>query len=119
MELDGCDGSDKPTAAKRDRLADWLTVERAAYAGIAVLALGVRLYGLGRVAADAGRGGAGAAGAGRGGRAADDLIGISPLLYTLHGCSLRPFGATDAARASGPRCWAGWRRCCSTRCATG
>ena len=33
----------------RESLADWLTVERAAYAGIAVLALGLRLYGLGQV----------------------------------------------------------------------
>ncbi len=37
----------RPTS--RGTLADWLTVERAAYAGIAVLALGLRLYGLGQV----------------------------------------------------------------------
>ncbi len=36
-------------SAQRGGLADWLTVERAAYAGIVVLALGLRLYGLGRV----------------------------------------------------------------------
>jgi hypothetical protein len=34
--------------AQRSGLAHWLTVERAAYAGIAILALGLRLYGLGQ-----------------------------------------------------------------------
>ena len=80
----------------RESLADWLTVERAAYAGIAVLALGLRLYGLGRVplgpteAVQALPAWAAAAGQ------PYDLIGVSPLLFGLQWLLFALFGAGDA-----------------------
>ena len=80
----------------RETLADWLTVERAAYAGIAVLALGLRLYGLGRVPlgpAEAVQAlPAWAAAAGQ----PYDLIGVSPLLFGLQWLLFALFGAGDA-----------------------
>ena len=80
----------------RETLADWLTVERAAYAGIAVLALGLRLYGLGRVPlgpAEAAQAlPAWAASAGQ----PYDLIGVGPLLFGLQWLLFALFGAGDA-----------------------
>ena len=87
---------DRPAARSDIRLADWLTVERAAYAGIAVLALGLRLYGLGRVPlgpAEAVQAlPAWAAAAGQ----PYDLIGVSPLLFGLQWLLFALFGAGDA-----------------------
>ena len=80
----------------RETLADWLTVERAAYAGIAALALGLRLYGLGRVPlgpAEAVQAlPAWAAAAGQ----PYDLAGVSPLLFGLQWLLFALFGAGDA-----------------------
>lgn len=84
----------RPCAA---RLTNWLTVERVSYGGIALIALGVRLWGLGAVplgpaeAAQALPAVAAAAGQ------APDLTGISPLLYTLQRALFTLFGASDAA----------------------
>lgn len=78
-------------------IADWLTVERAAYGAIAVIALGVRLWGVGSVplgpaeAAQALPAVAAAAGQD------PDLTGLSPLLHTLQRAAFMLFGATDAS----------------------
>ncbi len=75
--------------------ADWLTVERAAYAGIALLALGVRLVALGRTAlgpAEAAQ--ALSAWAAASGQAAP-LIGVSPLLWAVQRLVFAAFGAGD------------------------
>ena len=87
---------DKPTVRSETRLTDWLTVERAAYAGIVVLALGLRLYGLGRVplgpveAVQALPAWAAAAGQ------SYDLAGVGPLLFGLQWLLFALFGAGDA-----------------------
>ena len=87
---------DKPGARSEVRLTDWLTVERAAYAGIVVLALGLRLYGLGRVPlgpAEAVQAlPAWAAAAGQ----PYDLIGVSPLQFGPQWLLFALFGAGDA-----------------------
>ena len=78
------------------RLADWLTIERSAYAGIAVLALGLRIYGLGRVplgpveAAQALPAWAAAAGQ------PYELTSVSPLLFGMQWLLFALFGAGDA-----------------------
>jgi hypothetical protein len=80
----------------RETLADWLTVERAAYAGIVVLALGLRLHGLGRVplgpveAVQALPAWAAAVGQ------PYDLTGVSPLLFGWQWLLFALFGAWDA-----------------------
>ena len=112
---------DKPTARSDIRLADWLTVERAAYAGIAVLALGCG-DGLGRVplgpaeAVQAFPAWAAAAGLPYDGSTAltGALIGVSPLLFGLQWLLFALFGVGDAIARSGRPWPAGWRRCCST-----
>ncbi len=84
-------------ARQRLRIAEWLTVERAAYAGITMLALGLRLYGLGRSPLGPAEAlqalPAWAATAGR----SYDLAGVSPLLFTLQRPLFLLFGATDFA----------------------
>ena len=81
---------------RRFAWAEWLTVERAAYAGVTLLALGLRLYGLGwwplgpAEAAQALP--AWAAAAGR----PFDLTGTSPLLFTLQRLLFTPLGGSDA-----------------------
>lgn len=76
--------------------AEWLTVERVAYGAIALLGLGLRLYGLGwwplgpAEAAQALP--AWQAAAGR----PFDLAGISPLLFTLQRLLFIPLGGSDA-----------------------
>ncbi|MBM4460032.1 MAG: hypothetical protein FJ011_20110 [Chloroflexi bacterium] len=83
-------------ASRRLNLAEWLTIERAAYGVIAALALGVRLWGLAwqpLSPAEAAQAlPALAAATGR----AYDLADISPLLFTLQRLLLIPFGATEA-----------------------
>ncbi|MGQ9840934.1 MAG: hypothetical protein ACUVR4_10530 [Anaerolineae bacterium] len=78
-------------------LADRLTVEWVSYGGIALVALGVRLWGLGAVPlgpAEATQAlPAVAAAAGQ----VPDLMGVSPLLYTLQRAAFMLFGATDAS----------------------
>lgn len=77
-------------------LANWLTLERVSYGGIALVALGLRLWDLGWLslgpveAAQALPAVAAAAGQ------APDLAGVSPLLYTLQRMLFMLFGATDA-----------------------
>ncbi len=77
--------------------AAWLTVERAAYALVAVVALGVRLARLDAsslISAEAAQAlPALAATAGT----QPDLAGLSPLLYTLQRAVFTLFGATDLA----------------------
>ncbi len=88
-------------AAQRGSLADWLTVEQAAYAGIAVLALGVRLYGLGRAPltpAEAAQALPALAAASEGVNAlTSGLVALSPLLHLLQRALFAAFGATDFA----------------------
>ncbi len=81
--------------ARRESLADWLTVERVAYGAIALVALTVRLVGLGwsplypaeamqalpALAAATGR--------------PYDLTGISPLLFSLQRALFMPLGADE------------------------
>jgi 4-amino-4-deoxy-L-arabinose transferase-like glycosyltransferase len=87
----------KQTARSGIQMAEWLTVERAAYAGITVLALGLRLYGLGRTSlgpAEAAQAlPAWAATAGQ----PYDLAGVSPLLFALQRLLFLLFGASDFA----------------------
>jgi len=94
----------KQTARGGIQIADWLTVERAAYAGIAVLALGLRLYGLGQTPlgpAEVAQALPAWAAAGGQPYAAGStvlsgaLAGISPLLYSLQRVLFTFFGATD------------------------
>jgi hypothetical protein len=83
-------------ADRRIALADWLTVERVAYAGLTVLALGIRLWGLGWTPlgpAEATQA-LPAWAAATGGDAA--LAGVSPLLFTLQRLLFMPLAATDA-----------------------
>jgi len=81
---------------RRTALAAWLTVERVAYAGLALLALGLRAYGLGwqplgpAEAAQALPAWAAVQGQ------TFTLTGTSPLLVTLQRLLFTPFGATDA-----------------------
>ncbi len=88
-------------------LADWLTVERAAYAGIAVIALGVRLWGVGAVplgpteATQALPAVLAAAGQ------PADLAGVSPLLHTLQRATFLLVGASDASARWWPAFLAG------------
>lgn len=77
--------------------AAWLTVERAAYALAAVVALGVRLWSLDAwTLAPAEAAQALPALAATGGTQ-PDLAGLSPLLYTLQRATFTLFGATDVA----------------------
>ena len=98
---------DKPAARSEIRIADWLTVERAAYAGIVVLALGLRLYGLGRVPlgpAEAAQAlPAWAAVAGQ----PYDLTGVSPLLFGLQWLLFGLFGAGNAVARLWPALFGG------------
>jgi hypothetical protein len=93
--------------AQRGSLADWLTVERAAYIGITAVALGLRLYGLGQVplgpveAAQALPAWAAVAGQ------PYDLTGVSPLLFALQRLLFMLFGATDLAARFWPALLAG------------
>ncbi len=84
-------------AARPLRWAAWLTVERAAYALVAVVALGVRLVRLDAwslIPAEAAQAlPALAAAAG----VQPDLAGLSPMLYTLQRAVFTLFGATDLA----------------------
>jgi hypothetical protein len=83
-------------ADRRIALADWLTVERVAYAGLAVLALGIRLWGLGWTPlgpAEASQA-LPAWAAATGGDVA--LASVSPLLFTLQRLLFTPLAATDA-----------------------
>jgi hypothetical protein len=77
-------------------LAAWLTVERVAYGVIALLALGLRLYGLGWWPLGPAEGAqalpAWAAAAGK----VYDLAGTSPLLFTLQRLLFIPLGGSDA-----------------------
>ncbi len=85
--------------APRGSVADWLTVEQAAYAGIAVLALGVRLYGLGRAPltpVEAAQALPALVGASEGANAlTSGLVALSPLLQLLQRALFAAFGATD------------------------
>lgn len=82
---------------KEGRIAGWLTVERAVYAGLLAVAVGVRLWGLGATAL----GPAEAAQALPALAAAQgyppDLAGVSPLLHALQRIVFSLFPATDAA----------------------
>jgi 4-amino-4-deoxy-L-arabinose transferase-like glycosyltransferase len=84
-------------AARPLRWAAWLTIERAAYALVALVALGVRLVRLDAwslIPAEAAQAlSALAATAG----VQPDLAGLSPLLYTLQRAVFTLFGATDLA----------------------
>ena len=86
---------------RRESLADWLTVERVAYGAIAVVALTVRLVGLGwspLFPAEAMQAlPAWAAATGR----PYDLTGISPLLFSLQRRLFMPLGADEVLA----RCW--------------
>lgn len=87
--------------AQRGGLADWLTVEQAAYAGLAALALGVRLYGLGRAPltpAEAAQALPALAATSEGAAAlTSGLVALSPLLHLLQRALFAVFGATDFA----------------------
>ena len=91
----------------RETLADWLTVERAVYAGIAVLALGLRLYGLDQTplgpaeAAQALPAWAAAVGQ------PYDLVGVSPLLFGWQWLLFALFGAGDAVARFWPAMFGG------------
>jgi hypothetical protein len=80
---------------RRESLADWLTVERATYGAIALVALTVRLVGLGWSPLFPGEAmqalPALAAAAGR----PYDLSGISPLLFSLQRALFMPLGADE------------------------
>jgi 4-amino-4-deoxy-L-arabinose transferase-like glycosyltransferase len=84
-------------AARPLQWAAWLTIERAAYALVALVALGVRLVRLDAwslIPAEAAQAlSALAATAG----VQPDLAGLSPLLYTLQRAVFTLFGATDLA----------------------
>lgn len=94
-------------------LAEWLTVERALYALAAVLALGLRLWGLGSTplgpaeaiqalpAVDAMRGAAPDL------FAANPFTAVSPLLHVLQRVTFVLFGATDATARFWPALLAG------------
>ena len=77
------------------RLASWLTVERGVYVGIALLALGVRLYGVGAIPlgpAEAAQAlPAWAAVTGQ----PFQPVGASPLLLTFQRLAFAAFGAGD------------------------
>lgn len=88
------------TAGKLPRetsTTDWLTVERAAYAGLAVIALGVRLWGLGATALGPEEAvqALPALAAAQGNL--PDLAGVSPLLHALQRITFSLFPASDAA----------------------
>lgn len=78
-------------------LTDWLTLERAAYAGIALLALGLRLWGLGWLPLGPAEAAQALPALAAVNGQAPDLTGISPLLFTLQRLIFMLFGATDAA----------------------
>ncbi len=82
---------------KEVRATDWLTVERAAYTGLAIVALGVRLWGLGATALgpDEAAHALSALAAAQGNL--PDLAGVSPLLHALQRITFSLFPATDTA----------------------
>lgn len=82
---------------RETRTAEWLTVERAAYAGLAVIALGVRLWGLGAAALGPEEAvqALPALAAAQGNL--PDLAGVSPLLHALQRITFSLFPASDAA----------------------
>lgn len=83
-------------SATRGTLAEWLTVERAAYAGIAVLALGLRLYDLGRVPLGPAEAAQALPAWAIVARQLYDLTGVSPLLLGLQRLLFTAFGAGDS-----------------------
>ncbi len=88
--------ADLTLPAPRTTIAEWLTVERVAYGCAALLALCLRLYGLGArgllpaEAAQAWQAWQAAAGH------AYDVAGLSPLLFNLQRLFIIPFGGSDA-----------------------
>ncbi len=82
---------------KEVRATDWLTVERAAYTGLAIVALGVRLWGLGDTALGPTEAvqSLPALAAVQGNL--PDLAGVSPLLHALQRITFSLFPASDAA----------------------
>ncbi len=111
------DELNKPTAGGHVSLAEWLTVEKAAYGAVGLLGLGLRLLDLAAsplTPAEAMQAlPAWQAAAGR----AYDLAGISPLLFNLQRFSFIPFGGADQFAAPGRRSSAGWRLCSFLPCA--
>jgi hypothetical protein len=77
--------------------ASWLTVERAAYAGIALLALVVRLIGLGWFALGPAEAQQALPALTAANGYMPDLAGVSPLLYSLQRGLFMLFGATEIA----------------------
>lgn len=88
-------------AARRGGLAGWLTVEQAAYVGMAALAVGVRLQGLGAAPltpAEAAQALPALSAAAEGATALTaGLVAVSPLLHILQRALFAAFGATDFA----------------------
>lgn len=88
------------TAGKLSRetsVTDWLTVERAAYAGLAIVALGVRLWGLGATALGPEEAAQALPALAAAQGNLPDLAGVSPLLHALQRITFGLFPATDAA----------------------
>jgi hypothetical protein len=84
------------TFARRSTLADWLTVERAAYVGVTALALGIRLWGLAWMPLGPAEATQALPALAAAGGQEFTLTGVSPLLFTLQRLLFSLFGASEA-----------------------